>query len=83
MGPRGLMGPSWGPSHIKGPSWGSLQLKKNIFFSIWAPHNEVSAPEASWAPAGALSTLKKIERHIHDFHDRNNKRIKFVDTKCL
>ena len=60
MGPRGLMGPSWGPSRIKGPSWGSLQLKKNIhFFSIWAPHNEVWAPGASWAPAGALFTLKK------------------------
>ena len=50
MGPRGLIG----------PSWGSLQLKKKyIFFSIWAPHNEVWAPGASWAPAGALFTLEK------------------------
>ena len=78
------MGLSWGPFHIQGPSWGSLQWEKiYIFFSIWAPHNEVWAPGAPWVPAGALSTLKEIEQHSHDFHDRNNKPIKFVDTRGL
>ena len=31
--------------------------------------------------AGALSTYKKFDRHKHNFHDRNNKRIKIVDTR--
>ena len=75
LGPFSHLGPQLGLS--------SVEKKKYILFSIWAPHNEVWAPGASWAPAWALSTLKKIERHIHDFHDRNNKRIKFVDTRGL
>ena len=32
---------------------------------------------------GPFPHLKKIERHIHDFHHRNNKCIKFVDTRGL
>ena len=81
-------GASWAPAGalftFRAPAGALFSWKKiYIFFSIWAPHNEVWAPGASGAPAGALSTLKKIMRHVHDFHDRNNKRIKFVDTRGL
>ena len=30
---------------------------------------------------GSLSHKTKFERHIHDFHDRDSKRIKIVDKK--
>ena len=51
LGPFSHLGPQLGLS--------SVEKKNYILFSIWAPHNEVWAPGASWAPAWALSTLKK------------------------